>query len=83
MAVTRGSPLRSNKAAQVTVSYQDGTPDQVVKGKEVAKVVMPDGPTLALIRNVWAPDVAALGPIGADAYVVREYRQMEPGGARR
>ena len=54
-----------------------------VVDQRVLQSLMPDGPALALIRNVWAPDVAALGPIGTDAYVVREYRQMEPGGARR
>jgi EthD domain len=49
--------------------------DQVVQ-----EGVTPGAPPLALIRAVWAPDVAAIGPLGDDAYEVREYRQLAPVG---
>jgi hypothetical protein len=43
----------------------------------VLKVLTPGARDLARIRMVWAPDAEGLGPLGADAALVREYRQLE------
>ena len=51
--------FRANKAAQVTVSYDDGSPDVVIKGREVAKVVAPDG--IARAANIAVAGVGVSG----------------------
>ena len=46
--------------------------------QRVLQALTPGAPPLALIRSVWAPDVGTLGASAAQAYVVGEYRRMEP-----
>ena len=54
-----------------------------VVDQRVLQALTPDAPPLVLIRTAWAPGAEQFGPIGPDAYVVREYRQMEPVGPAR
>ncbi len=60
--------IRSNKAAQLTVSYDDGTPGRVLKGKEVARVVVPD--SVAHAANV------AVASVGVHGEARRQFAEM-------
>jgi phosphatidylserine/phosphatidylglycerophosphate/cardiolipin synthase-like enzyme len=65
---TTTNVIRSNKESQVTVSYADGRPDLVLKGKEVAKVVVPD----PVAR---AADIAVAG-VGVRGEFRRQFAEM-------
>ena len=59
---------KPNKAATITVSYSDGTPDKVIKGRDIVPVVGPD--PVAKAAN------ATVGSVGVEGEFRRQYAEL-------
>jgi hypothetical protein len=47
--------------------------------QRVRKVLMPDAPAVEVFLSEWAPRADAFDPVEGPAWIVSEYRQLDPG----